>query len=121
MFVFVIVVILFYVVVRFRGLDERLNIMRRSLDSRVTDADVEGMISMVREHLGADMETRVEELTARIDLIEEQLPRACSKPIFVCNPQGLGEGVGAEASCSVDATDGVDGDDDDEAPPSETE
>lgn len=81
-YIFIVCVILMYVVMRFRALDERLNIMRRSLDGRVTDADVGNMIDMVRDHLGADMETRVEELSVRIDLIEEKLPRTCLNKNF---------------------------------------
>lgn len=81
LFILILAAIVAYVIVRFRYIDERLVIMRRSLDTRITDADVQSIMAMVREHIGGELQTRIETLEERMEVVEEsidlgKLPRA---------------------------------------------
>jgi hypothetical protein len=73
LFVFIVAAIVMYIITRFRHIDERLVIMRRSLDTRITDADVQSIMAMVREHIGGELQTRLETLEERVEYVEETI------------------------------------------------
>ena len=73
LFVLIVAAIVMYIITRFRYLDERMVIMRRSLDTRITDADVQSIMTMVREHIGGELQTRLETLEERVEHVEEQI------------------------------------------------